>query len=117
METAMPAIISRVLDPVNEYARAGHEKWFDLSYRFLDWERKAIIEGQTQLNNEQRDGHRRALLYLLKITEFLAGIDPSDTDLDTLRWRLQESWELIYNKPNPVLAAQLRKQMTDAFPQ
>jgi len=117
MDTAPPANVLRVLEGVNEFAVAGHRKWLNLCYSFLAWERNALMLGEKEIKTGDGKEHGKALLYLLKTTEFLAGIDQNDPDLETLRWRLNESWELICNKPSPEESLRLRKMMAGAFPQ
>ena len=115
MEAALPASVSDVLKPIDQFQGDGHRQWLDLCYNFLAWERRAMSVPE-DASQDDRAAHRKALIYLLKVTEVLSAIGPKDPNLDALRWRLNESWELLCNRPPADEQARLKSEVLAAFP-
>jgi hypothetical protein len=99
----------------DEFAGHGHGMWSEACFDFLNWERENIMFGNQ--DGEMRKTHRQGLLYLLKVTEFMSGMNLKDGELETLRWRLNQSWDYFYNRPSPRETADLDAWTGKLFPE
>jgi hypothetical protein len=87
--------------------------------RFLDWERRVIILSHP--TDAQKEHHRLKLRWLMQFARhFLALVqDPACPNeavakaLNWLLWRLNESWQTIYN---PVPEAEFQSIVSAVFP-
>lgn len=112
-----PALFS--LDGLTELNRDYIGRFCKAANGFLRWEREQIIKREA--SPEDKEKHRRGLLCLLRGTRWLLSMvsDPDYPDhsirpgLEHELWRLEQSWQAIY-EPMPEVEA--NKLMAEAFP-
>jgi hypothetical protein len=114
MEDVLPKPVLGVFEELNEFAERGHAVWVDACFKFLEWERHNVMFAKPSPETQQE--HRRGLLYLLKVTEFMASLNPKDAELENLRERLAESWNYFFKKPTAEEAARLDELTVSIFP-
>lgn len=91
----------------------------DACNAFLDWERSNLMAGTAEAKTQQQ--HHLTLKRLIRLARMLHGQaadpeyrDPTATaELDAVLWRLNESWQTVYN---PMPEAEAEELLREHFP-
>lgn len=116
MEISLPKVVPEA-EPANVAAN-WIRKGVESCHEFLKWEREHIIDHKPDPGTLAR--HKNSLKILLRVLRVLHAetLDPDYPDrtaaaeLEAVIWKLNESWERIYN---PMPEAEAEKLLSECF--
>ncbi len=113
----LPGTAPPVEEQVNQWARETVGQWSGICQRFLDRQHREIIEGNPSA--DERQGHRTALKWLLRMTRMIyaTAADPDypdkaiATEIHGRLIQLEHSWRMTQEQMPEVEAEQLLREV------